>query len=51
MRKQIILLIGLFFLSFQYMNAQGSPDYNGGMKVKLNEDGSKYFRILSWAQI
>ncbi len=51
MRKQIILLIGLFFVSFQFMNAQGAPDYNGGMKVKLNEDGSKYFRILSWAQI
>lgn len=30
--------------------AQGSPDYTGGMKVKLNEDGSKYFRIISWAQ-
>ena len=51
MRKQILLIIGLFMASFQCMTAQGSPDYNGGMKVKLNEDGSKYFRILSWAQI
>jgi len=51
MRKLTLLLVGLFFISFQYSNAQGAPDYNGGMKVKLNEDGSKYFRIISWAQI
>lgn len=30
--------------------AQGSPDYNGGLKVKLNEDGSKYIRFISWGQ-
>ncbi|GAA3512676.1 hypothetical protein GCM10022393_28110 [Aquimarina addita] len=30
--------------------SQGSPDYDGGLKVKLNEDGSKYFRVISWAQ-
>ncbi len=51
MRKQILLLIGLFFISLQFINAQGSPDYNGGFKVKFNEDGSKYLRIISWAQV
>ena len=30
---------------------QGSPDYTGGYKVKFNEDGSKYFRLITWAQI
>ncbi|WP_445719190.1 hypothetical protein [Flavobacterium sp.] len=30
--------------------SQGSPDYGGGLKVNINEDGSKYFRIISWAQ-
>tara|TARA_R110002050_G_scaffold41242_1_gene100043 strand:+ start:32174 stop:33403 length:1230 start_codon:yes stop_codon:yes gene_type:complete len=30
---------------------QGSPDYDGGYKIKFNDDGSKYFRILSWAQV
>ena len=30
--------------------AQGSADYTGGLKVKLNDEGTKYFRILSWAQ-
>jgi len=33
------------------MNAQGSPDYTGGLKVKFNEDGSKYLRVISWAQV
>lgn len=51
MRKQILLLIGLFFISLQFIHAQGSPDYNGGFKVKFNEDGSKYLRIISWAQV
>lgn len=51
MKKLTLVLIGLFFITFQHTNAQGSPDYSGGMKVKLNEDGSKYFRIISWAQI
>ncbi len=25
--------------------------YQGGMKVKLSEDGSKYFRFITWAQM
>ncbi len=51
MRKKNLLLIGLFLASFQFMNAQGSPDYTGGLKFKLNEDGSKYLRLISWAQV
>lgn len=43
-------MLGLFLASFQFTMAQGSPDYTGGFKVKFNEDGSKYFRIISWAQ-
>jgi hypothetical protein len=31
--------------------SQGSSDYGGGMKVNINEDGSKYFRVISWAQV
>ncbi|OZV68692.1 hypothetical protein [Winogradskyella aurantia] len=49
MKKTSLLLIVCFF-SFQLFFAQGAPDYNGGMKVKLNEEGTKYFRIISWAQ-
>ncbi len=50
MIKQFILLVGIFLFLFQYSYSQGSPDYTGGLKVKLNEDGSKYFRVISWAQ-
>lgn len=51
MRKQALLLMGLFIISFQCIYAQGSPDYTGGLKLKFNEDGSKYLRVISWAQV
>lgn len=47
--KYLFLLLFLFIVSFLGFS-QGSTEYTGGMKVKLNEDGSKYFRIISWAQ-
>jgi len=31
--------------------AQGSPDYGGGLKFKVNDDGSKYMRFIAWNQI
>lgn len=30
---------------------QGSPDYGGGLKVNLNDDGSRYLRLIIWNQI
>ncbi|KGL63053.1 hypothetical protein [Polaribacter sp. Hel1_85] len=45
------LLLGIFFISMQAVFAQGSPDYKGGLKVKFDEDGKKYLRIISWAQV
>jgi hypothetical protein len=33
------------------MYSQGSPDYNGGLKIKFDEDGKKYLRLISWAQV
>jgi len=51
MKKSTFLLIGLFIMFFQFMIAQGSPDYSGGLKFKFNEDGSKYLRLISWAQV
>ena len=47
--KKILFITGLLFSVLCF--SQGSPDYEGGLKVKINEDGSKYFRIISWAQI
>ncbi|MFI8606462.1 hypothetical protein ACIGCP_18490 [Cellulophaga baltica] len=51
MGKQTLIWIGVFLASLQIMNAQGSPDYTGGLKFKFNEDGSKYLRVISWAQV
>ena len=51
MKKHKLLLIGLFLASCQFAIAQGSPDYTGGLKLKFNEDGSKYLRVISWAQV
>jgi hypothetical protein len=51
MKNKYSYLLSLLFLAVAFVgNAQGSSEYTGGMKVKLNEDGSKYFRIISWAQ-
>lgn len=49
--KKKLLILCCFILAIQYSFAQGSPDYSGGLKVKLNDDGSKYFRVISWAQV
>lgn len=51
MKKQALIILALFLASFQYATAQGSPDYTGGLKMKFNEDGSKYLRVISWAQV
>jgi hypothetical protein len=51
MKKSSLFIAACFLLSLQFVTAQGAPDYTGGMKVKLNEDGTKYFRIISWAQL
>ena len=31
--------------------SQGAPDYGSGLKFNLNDDGSKYLRVLAWNQI
>jgi hypothetical protein len=33
------------------MYSQGSPDYKGGFKIKFDEEGKKYLRLISWAQV
>ncbi len=44
-----IIITTLFCLSLGF--SQGDPDYQGGFKIPLNQDGSKYFRILGWGQM
>tara|TARA_Y100000782_G_scaffold115359_1_gene157244 strand:+ start:1109 stop:2431 length:1323 start_codon:yes stop_codon:yes gene_type:complete len=43
------ILAGVF--GYQGSNAQGSSEYGGGLKVTLNESGSKYFRLITWHQV
>lgn len=50
MKKKFTLLIGVFLLAFQCMLPQSSPDYTGGLKVKFDDTGKKYLRVISWAQ-
>ena len=51
MKKNLLLLMCCSLLTVPMSFGQGSPDYTGGYKVKFNEDGSKYFRLITWAQI
>jgi hypothetical protein len=45
-------LLLLFCCAFSaVVFSQGSPDYGGGMKIKINEDGSKHVRIIAWGQM
>lgn len=49
--KNYILLIYLFIMCITDVSAQGYPDYESGLKVKINESGSRYFRLLTWNQV
>jgi len=46
-----ILCISLLVLLSSQAFSQGSPDYGSGMKIKFNEDGSNYMRIIAWGQM
>lgn len=51
--KKLLLstfLFGLTSLSFQVF-AQGDTEYGSGLKVNLNDDGSKYVRFITWHQV
>lgn len=47
--KKIILSASLLLFTAIGL-AQGSTEYGTGLKVNVSEDGSKYFRIITWAQ-
>ncbi len=51
MRKLALILLSCCLFAFQNAFSQGSPDYGGGLKVKFDEEGNKYLRIISWAQV
>lgn len=41
------VVFGTFISTF----SQGSPDYEGGLNIAFDENGKKYLRIISWAQV
>jgi hypothetical protein len=47
MRK--LLTITLLVLPFLLLG-QGYSEYKGGLKVKLNDEGTSYFRLITWHQ-
>ena len=47
--KKLLTIFTLFLACTSY--AQGSLDYGGGLKFKVNDDGSKYMRFIAWNQI
>lgn len=48
--KKITIIAGLL-LTFMAGFAQGSTEYGSGLKFNLNEDGSKYMRMIAWNQV
>ena len=49
--KQFYLLIFVMTIVFINQNyAQGITEYTGGYKIKMNEEGTKYFRTIAWGQ-
>jgi hypothetical protein len=51
MKKSIIVLALLLWSGAHLTYGQGSELYGPGLKLKVNEDGSKYVRFIIWNQI
>lgn len=50
MKLKTLLILSILTCLASQLKAQGFSEYDGGLKVKLNDSGSKYFRILLWGQ-
>lgn len=49
MMRKLLLLIAIVSTTLVAF-PQGSSDYNGGLKIKFDEQGNKYLRFIIWAQ-
>lgn len=49
--KKWLFAFALIFISLNLSQAQGFSEYSGGLKVKMNEEGTKYFRLITWHQV
>ena len=43
----IIVFVSASFASF----SQGSPEYGSGIKINLNQEGTRFIRFINWGQI
>lgn len=50
MKQLFTSICMLLFFSSSFFS-QGSTEYNGGIKLKIDEEGKRYIRIISWAQV
>lgn len=50
MKRILFSFFILLLLGFGSGFAQGNLEYTGGYKVKFNEEGTKYLRIIAWGQ-
>ncbi len=48
--KKILITLTLM-LSTTIIFSQSSPDYKGGFKIKFDDEGDKYLRIISFLQV
>lgn len=48
--KKIFFGLAFSLLAFSIGFSQGNIEYTGGYKIKLNEEGTKYTRIIAWGQ-
>jgi hypothetical protein len=48
--RNFLLGLTLSVFLIQLTAAQGNTEYTSGYKIKFNEDGSKYMRIIAWGQ-
>lgn len=48
--KKLFFSAAVLLLSLKGFS-QGSTEYGGGLKFNLNEDGSKFMRVIAWNQI
>lgn len=50
-KRNLLFILFVMFAFSNVSNAQGSDLYGSGLKIKFNDDGSKYLRVISWAQV
>lgn len=48
--KKLIILFSVLVTAVISSSGQGSSDYGGGIKLNVNQEGTKYVRFITWNQ-